>query len=69
MQIPITQEMSYIQHLILELETSYSLNEIAKAFDGHPIEYISERRGEIKHSVCDPTFSKEELDGKQKLML
>ena len=47
--------------------TSYSLNEIAKAFDGHPIEYISERRGEIKHSICDPTFSKEELGWKTKI--
>ena len=47
--------------------TSYSLNEIAKAFDGHPIEYISERRGEIKHSICDPTFSKEELGWNTKI--
>ena len=51
--------------------TSYSLNEIAKGFgEDYPIEYIEERKGEIKHSVCDPSFSKEELlDGKQKLML
>ena len=47
--------------------TSYSLNEIAKAFDGHPIEYISERRGEIKHSICDPTFSKQELGWETKI--
>jgi len=40
---------------------SYSLNEIAKAFGGHPTEYISERQGEIKHSECDPKKTKELL--------
>ena len=48
--------------------TSYSLNEIAKGFgEDYPIEYIEERKGEIKHSVCDPTFSKEELGWKTKI--
>ena len=42
--------------------------EIAKSFgEEYPIEYISERQGEIKHSICDPTFSKEELGWKTKI--
>ena len=47
--------------------TSYSLNEIAKGFgEDYPIEYIEERKGEIKHSVCDPTEAKELLDWETK---
>ena len=47
--------------------TSYSLNEIAKGFgEDYPIEYIEERKGEIKHSICDPTEAKELLDWETK---
>jgi UDP-glucose 4-epimerase len=47
---------------------SYSLNEIANAFgENYPSTYIDERRGEIKHSVCDPTFTKEELEWETKI--
>ena len=47
--------------------TSYSLNEIAKGFgEDYPIEYIEERKGEIKHSMCDPTEAKELLDWETK---
>lgn len=47
---------------------SYSLNEIANAFgENYPSTYIDERRGEIKHSVCDPTFTKEELGWETKI--
>ena len=45
----------------------YSLNEIAKGFgEDYPIEYIEERKGEIKHSICDPTEAKELLDWETK---
>ena len=46
---------------------SYSLNEIAKGFgEDYPVEYIEERKGEIKHSICDPTEAKELLDWETK---
>ena len=43
------------------------MNEIAKGFgEDYPIEYIEERKGEIKHSICDPTEAKELLDWETK---
>ena len=47
---------------------SYSLNEIAKSFgEEYPIEYISERQGEIKHSICDPKKTKQVLGWETKI--
>ena len=53
-------------------KTKFLMNEVNLFYikmnaSQHTIEYISERRGEIKHSVCNPIFSKEELGWETKI--